>query len=334
MSEKPIVISLTPVRNEAWILDRFLQAASLWADHIIIADQMSTDGSREIAGKYEKVILIDNHSETYNESDRQKLLIHEARKIAGPRLLISLDADEFFTPNVLTSVEWQEILSSKPGTIMKFQLANLRPGFTKMWLGQHFPWGYMDDGYRHEGQLIHSVRLPLPTDGPTLILNDIRIMHFQYTDWDRMASKHRWYQCFELINSNGRNALKIYRQYHHMYGLPSNKILTVPKEWITQYGLLGIDIKTPAPEGTHWWDDKTLEMMEKYGAAFFKKISVWDFNWSEKAGKSTKNHPDKYRDPRSLMDKGIQFWLRLSQKYYLKRPFRQIDQVISSLFGY
>lgn len=44
MNEKPIINYLTPVRNEVWILDRFLKAASFWADHIIIADQMSTDG--------------------------------------------------------------------------------------------------------------------------------------------------------------------------------------------------------------------------------------------------------------------------------------------------
>jgi glycosyltransferase involved in cell wall biosynthesis len=48
---KPTIICLTPVKNEAWLLDRFLQATSLWADFIIIADQMSTDGSQEIAKK-------------------------------------------------------------------------------------------------------------------------------------------------------------------------------------------------------------------------------------------------------------------------------------------
>lgn len=71
---RPIVICLTPIRNESWILDMFLKATSLWADHIILADQMSTDGSREIAKKNSKVILIDNNSETFNEPERQRLL--------------------------------------------------------------------------------------------------------------------------------------------------------------------------------------------------------------------------------------------------------------------
>ena len=60
MNERPTIIVITPVRNEAWVLRAFLEATSLWADYIIIADQMSTDGSREIAKKYPKVVLIDN----------------------------------------------------------------------------------------------------------------------------------------------------------------------------------------------------------------------------------------------------------------------------------
>ena len=51
--EKPLLVVLTPVFNEAWILPAFLKATSLWADYIIIADQMSTDGSREIYKEFE-----------------------------------------------------------------------------------------------------------------------------------------------------------------------------------------------------------------------------------------------------------------------------------------
>ena len=57
---KPQLIVITPVRNEAWVLEAFLTHCSSWADHIIIADQHSTDGSREIAQQFPKVTLIDN----------------------------------------------------------------------------------------------------------------------------------------------------------------------------------------------------------------------------------------------------------------------------------
>ena len=36
----PTVICVTPVKNEARILPRFLRCAATWADHILIADQI------------------------------------------------------------------------------------------------------------------------------------------------------------------------------------------------------------------------------------------------------------------------------------------------------
>ena len=96
---KPLLICMTPIRNEAWVLHAFLKATSIWADYIIIADQLSTDGSREIALSYPKVILIDNNHPDYNEADRQKMLIDRARQIEGDKILFGLDADEIFAAN-------------------------------------------------------------------------------------------------------------------------------------------------------------------------------------------------------------------------------------------
>ena len=77
----PKIICLTPVLNEAWILDRFLKCASLWADHIIIADQGSTDGSVEIAKRYEKVIFIDNKTDgDFNEMKMRAPLLKQLNR--------------------------------------------------------------------------------------------------------------------------------------------------------------------------------------------------------------------------------------------------------------
>ena len=58
---KPLLIDLTPVFNEAWVLPAFLKATSLWADYIIIADQMSTDGSRNLYEQFSKEEHINLH---------------------------------------------------------------------------------------------------------------------------------------------------------------------------------------------------------------------------------------------------------------------------------
>ena len=82
----PKLVVLTPVRNEAWVLRGFLEATSLWADYIIIADQMSNDGSRDIAREYPKVILIDNDREEMHMAATRRLLFEEARKIKGEKI--------------------------------------------------------------------------------------------------------------------------------------------------------------------------------------------------------------------------------------------------------
>lgn len=77
--QAPKLVVLTPVKNESWILDTFLAATSLWADHILISDQNSTDATREIVQRYPKATLIHNQCATYNESANRRNLLNEAR---------------------------------------------------------------------------------------------------------------------------------------------------------------------------------------------------------------------------------------------------------------
>src|SRR3989449_6927486 len=93
VSDPVRVVVVTPVRNEAWILERFLSVTSRFADHIIIADQRSTDDSRAICGRYPKVRVIDNPTDEFNERERQLLLLRHARTIVPPpRVILALDA--------------------------------------------------------------------------------------------------------------------------------------------------------------------------------------------------------------------------------------------------
>lgn len=57
---QPNLVVLTPVRNEAWILPRFLTVTAKLADAIIVLDQNSTDGSVEICQAHPKVHLLRN----------------------------------------------------------------------------------------------------------------------------------------------------------------------------------------------------------------------------------------------------------------------------------
>jgi glycosyltransferase involved in cell wall biosynthesis len=327
--KRPTVICLTPVKNEAWILERFLKCASLWADHIIIADQNSDDGSREIAKSFEKVILIDNNSHEYSEYERQKLLVEAARKISGPRLLITLDADEFLTANFMNSPEWLTILNAPIGSVVRFQWANVRPDMVTYWAPPiEFSWGFMDDGSQHVGTKIHSPRLPISQSRTSITLRDIKVLHYQYTDWERMKSKHRWYQCWERINNPNQRAIDVYRQYHHMFAIPAKEIYVIPNEWRSGYEAQGIDMTSIYRPEKFRWDAEVIELILEYGSLMFKREAIWDVNWLVL---SEKNHSNLLEDPRSNLDKYIHHWLEKTQSFQDRLIVKLISKALRLL---
>lgn len=326
---KPKIICLTPVKNESWILEKFLLATSLWADHIIIADQFSNDNSREIAKKFEKVILVENPSAEFNEQERQRLLIEEARKIEGPRFLIALDADEFLSANFHYSEEWKFIMQAPPGTVIRFKWLNLKPDLLRYWSsGLYFPWGFMDDGSKHYGSVIHSERIPIPLCHMTIDLEEIKVLHYQYTDWERMASKHRWYQCWEVLHHPKRNAFEIFKQYHHMYDVKDSELCEVKQEWFDFYLVNNIDIKSVKKEGVYWWDLEMLRYFQIHGTKMFRKIDIWDTDWKSLADHFKIEVNMTINDPRSWFDKLIHAWLK-SGSY---KRHSSLNMVVLKLF--
>lgn len=216
MVDRQIVV-ITPVRNEAWVLNQFLEAASLFADHIVILDQMSVDGSREIAKSYPKVILIDNTSEKFNEKERQEILLKEARKLGSSNVLIALDADEIPSPTFLNEAFLRRLRTSDPGTVFQFDWLNLEPNCETAFRSPMAPIVFVDDGSPNmDNADMHRTRVPVPDRQKVIYLTDPTILHLQYVDQVRMRNKHIWYQVLEKATNPQKSSLSIYRTYHHM----------------------------------------------------------------------------------------------------------------------
>jgi glycosyltransferase involved in cell wall biosynthesis len=315
--EKPTIICLTPARNEAWIIDRFVQCASLWADHIIIADQ-STDNTAEIASRYPKVKIVPNPATGYNEAERQKLILTEARKIPGPRLLITLDADEAFTANFMTSPEWQTLLNIPVGSAVRFQWANLRSDLEHYWLAPwNYAWAFMDDGSEPQWGTLHTTRIPAPLNAPDIIMRDIKVMHFAFTDETRRESKWRWYQCFERIVNPQRSPIDLYRQYHEEDSLISNQIRPIPQHWLQGYVDRGIDMTSIHRPYRPWWDKELIDLLDKHGPDHFRKQNIWGPDWEAIHEEIYGRPPSRsLKDPRNKFEKWVHRWLAASQKYY------------------
>lgn len=313
---KPLVFCLTPVKNEAWILERFLRCASLWADHIIIADQGSTDGSREIAQKFAKVKLIENTSEGWSEPVRQQMLLAEARRFPGPKVLFSLDADEFLTANFATSLEWNSILSASPGTVISIQWPEIEINFSDLsyfYYPVSLPFGFVDDGTEHKPELIHGRRVPMPSGGRMLSLTEIKLMHYCLVDTGRFESRIRWYQCFEHLSLN-KKPIDLYRYYNKIRFISPQAIAKVPLEWIDGYRERGIDMSSVNRDVNYRWDREVLAYFKEYGTRKFKRLAIWNVEWSKlRDERYPEEFPQDLSDPRSKFDKFVHRWLEFSQ---------------------
>jgi len=331
--DRPKIICLTPIKNEEWILDRFIRCSNLWADEIIISDQGSDDSSKEIALKYPNVRLIDNPLKEYDEWLNRKVLFEEARKIEGPKLFITIDADETFTPNFLNQDILDKILSIPPGTVLKSNFINIMPDFEHYWTGPiSIPWGFMDDGSEYVADKIHTNRIIYPEKAEKVFIDDIKIMHYQYTDWERMESKHRWYQCWERINNPDQSAIRIYRNYHHMYSVKKNELKKIPENWFSYYLKLGINLRLINKEYNYYWDNIVLNYIKEYGANLFSKESIWNIDWVEKAKECGYKNFNNFKDPRSIFQKLLYWYLKKTQYYQDCLFIRAIDKMLIKLF--
>lgn len=314
---RPTIICLTPVRNEAWTLRRMLRCAELWADHIIVADQGSTDGTREIAREFEKVTLVENPGAGYDEGQRHRVILEAARSIEGPRVIVAVDADEALSANVVRSDDWQRAMLSPPGTILTADWINYLPGLTRAWIPRRaVPIGLVDDARPHNAGRLHVERIVVREDDPKLSLDPVKLLHFQHVNWNRMKSKQRRYQCLELVARDSRKRpVQIYRQYHRMDAIPRKAMIHPDPEWISGYERRGIDMRSDEDLPFYSGDEEVLEMLTAHGPARFRRVDVWDVDWRRIASEAGSDvDPSELNDPRSRWDKALHRWLAETQR--------------------
>ena len=280
----PHIVVVTPVRNEAWILDRFLSVTSRFADRIIVADQRSSDDSRAICLKYPKCTVIDNPTDEFNEGGRQLLLLRHARALVPePRIILALDADEVLAADALPSRGWREMLAAPPGTIVCVERVDLYETPVRCMRHDRLtPLGYVDDGVAHAPRDMHSVRVPIPDYASRLRLGDVAVLHYAALRPRALASKLRWYSVVENVRRTCpwvfRRRLR-YSRAGHVNFTGAGRIEPTPERWFRGWEALGIDMRTVADDVYHWYDVDVLRFFREYGTRKFWLDDIWDFEW-------------------------------------------------------
>ena len=329
-SKTPLFVVLTPVRNEAWVLRAFLEATSMWADHIIIADQMSTDGSREIAREYPKVILIDNKNPEFNEAERQSMLVAKAREVAAGRdtLLWGLDADEVLAANTFETEDWKRIINSKPGDVFWFKWAVICPNQKEYWLSPttYYPWLFHDDGKEPHGNYVrnmHSMRIPYPIEEKQMYyVDDFRVLHLAYLNPHRVASKRRFYQ-FVDWEMNNRSPISLSRGYTQLHkGIPAFQL---PDEFLYHYYNYGFDLLQMVDTNVSdcYMDDYIVDRFSRHSLKEMRRLDIWE-----------KVFLNKYniKDPRRFVDKMVHSYLKRTADRTDKLLVRVIDKILKKVY--
>jgi hypothetical protein len=324
---------MTPTRNEAWTLPRFLATSERWAHDIVIADQRSDDGTRDLARKNRKVTLVDNPEEGYDEGLRRRTLLEGARTLDGPRVVLAVDADEALSANAVGSHEWGKILGASPGTVITADWINYLPGFDLAWVPREpVPIGLVDDGRPHNPGPLHGSRVLVRPEDPVVHLREIKLLHFQYVDWARMESKQRRYQVLETLTNPTKRAVQIYRQYHRSVAFPDDEVIAARPEWLAGYEEHGIDMRLTSEGSICWWDHDVLEQLIEHGARRFRRLDIWDHDWSAVARHSGVEVPEgALSDPRSRMDRAIHRWLAATQDRAGRPDVRAMQRMLIPL---
>ena len=303
MMDRPALIVVAPVRNEAWVLDAFLTCASSWADRIILADQHSTDGSREIAAKYPKVFLVDNDGAEMDQAAARLLLFKEVDKIEGDKIVFALDADEFLSEGFESTEGWKRIMESQPNELFSFQWLNLYGDYNHVVPSPHYmewachfgPDTRIADLYRQcEDRSVHEMRVPcLSVNQVSYVeIPDIKFVHLARLNLIRQKNKEDFYQVSSVAKLKKRiSAVTAFRSYHRTYAE-----IEELSQIIGLYSVGSVENKAclvRQKDYGQYYIDEMKAIFKRDGYDKYLKLDIWE-NPCLKAKGITPNVPLKY----------------------------------------
>lgn len=273
------IIALLPVLNEAWILPHSLACLSAFCDTIIVSDQNSDDGSREICRTFPKVVLLES-AESQISTRARWTLLDAARDYDGHNLLWYTDADELVSPGAVRDVVERRRDAFVPGTVVECSYVHLWSSARRYRLDG---WRYaphskaialVDDRRmdydRSRLRSIHEPRVPLEGAAGVLLADTIHVLHLQWLLPQRTQFRQAWYRCREWLDGD-RTAREINERY--VSTLPDARVRTadVPAAWLD--GLTFPDFSVDRE--LSWSERDVLAWFDRHTPEFFEPLEIW-----------------------------------------------------------
>lgn len=316
-------IGLMPVKNEEWILERSLVSLSKICGHVIVADQNSTDRSIEIVKSMPNCTLLKN-DEICHSSNVRKMLLDAAREnFSGSNLLISLDADEIFTSNILDegAIEsWRALPKGTSVSLVWIQLWRsiyLYRNDDSVWTDNRKYFVYVDDRDRafDDVNVINDHTGRFPFDPRKIYTeNRVSVLHFQFVCHERMLSKQNYYMVCEKVFGDKADS-HINEKYEIAKNEDNISLQEVDKKFYSGWEELGMSFDMRINEYLFWYDLEVLSMMKKYGCRFFENLNIWDIDWEVKKQMAMAKGHDEFMDLLIRQKSKNKFFSSIKQRF-------------------
>ena len=274
------VIALLPVKNEAWVLPHTLACLSAFCDVILVHDQQSTDGSREIAARFPKVVWIESRASNICEQARWQLW-DIAREYDGHNLLWCTDADEVVSPPRIRAFLDRRGAILTDGVVVDALVPPTSGAIPRAIA--------LDSAStRRIGRLSRSSTIAgvmtiargrclfmknasqLGVDTVRVRAEDAPVLHLQWLLPNRSQMRQAWYRCRELLHGElSAHAINA----HYAGTLPQWHVPTapIPPEWLE-----GVTLPDPGVDAEATWQDADIvRWFDTPGVEFFEPLEIW-----------------------------------------------------------
>ena len=219
------IVVMYRVKNEERWIEHSIKSVYDFCDEIVLFDDNSSDNTKKICNKFDKVVDIHTKTDSsFDEARDRNLLLNMALK-RKPDVLLSLDGDEIFLHNSGKIIEEEIDVLHNEGHVFEFQLFTLWDSsnqirtdgaFSSFWQKRMFrlkdqPTDLKINNSPYPGNF-HCGSIPSNTAGINYsVKSNAKIFHCASFDESLRKKKHDWYVSRDPDNPLTDN-------YQHMLG--------------------------------------------------------------------------------------------------------------------